>query len=105
MSSETLSKVAEKLTCYHIHEDKLMAIIEQATTPFQHVQVKNLYDFKRDTSKHSFISPTLIIIGRVVALHEQYKWLENSGIRENYFKPVTNQFIPNNQSENITHVS
>jgi uroporphyrin-III C-methyltransferase/precorrin-2 dehydrogenase/sirohydrochlorin ferrochelatase/uroporphyrin-III C-methyltransferase len=69
------------------------------------VQVKNLYDFKRDNSQHSFISPTLIIIGRVVALHEQYKWLENSGIRENYFKPVTNQFIPNNQSENITHVS
>jgi siroheme synthase len=105
MSSETLSQVVEKLTLHHIHEDKLMAIIEQATTPFQDVQIKNLYDFKRDSSQYSFISPTLIIIGRVVALHENFKWLENSGIRENYFKPVTKQYIPNNQSENITHVS
>lgn len=105
MSSETLSQVVEKLTHYNIHEDKLMAIVEQATTPFQHVQIKNLYDFKRDSSQHSFISPTLVIIGRVVALHENFKWLENSGIRENYFKPLTNQLISNNQSENITHVS
>lgn len=105
MSSETLSQVVEKLTHYNIHEDKLMAIVEQATTPFQHVQIKNLYDFKRDSSQHSFISPTLVIIGRVVALHENFKWLKNSGIRENYFKPLTNQLISNNQSENITHVS
>lgn len=105
MSSETLVSVVEKLTANHIHEEKLLAIIEQATTPLQNVQVANLYDFKRKNSAPQFISPTLIIIGRVVSLHENYKWLENSESKEYYFKPINRQSIPNNQSEKITHVS
>lgn len=103
MSSETLLNVVEKLTEYHIHEDKLLAIIEQATTPFQKVQTSNLYDFKRQCKETNFISPTLIIIGRVVSLHENFKWLENSTSNEYYFKPMN--LIPNNQPEKITHVS
>lgn len=105
MSSETLLKVVDKLTAHQIHEDKLMAIVEQATTPLQNVQVTNLYDFKRKNSAPSFISPTLIIIGRVVALHANFKWLENSASKEYYFKPINSQLIPNNQPEKITHVS
>jgi uroporphyrin-III C-methyltransferase/precorrin-2 dehydrogenase/sirohydrochlorin ferrochelatase/uroporphyrin-III C-methyltransferase len=103
MSSETLSNVVEKLTAHHIHEDKLLAIIEQATTPFQNVQVMNLYDFKRKISTPNFISPTLIIIGRVVSLHENFKWLANSSSKEFYFKPMS--LIPNLQPEKITNVS
>src|SRR5665213_1858890 len=105
MSSETLLNVVEKLTTHHIHEEKLMAVIEQATTPFQNVHIENLYDYRRKNSEPSFISPTLIIIGRVVSLHENFKWLENSDIREFYFKPINRQLIPNNQSEKITNVS
>lgn len=104
MSSETLLNVVEKLTTHHIHEDKLLAIIEQATTPFQNVQVYNLYDFKRNTSATNFVSPTLIIIGRVVSLHENFKWLENSVSKEFYFQPL-NQLIPNLQPEKISNVS
>lgn len=105
MSSETLLKVVDKLTAHHIHEEKLMAIVEQATTPLQNVQVTNLYDFKRKNSAPSFISPTLIIIGRVVALHANFKWLENSASKEYYFKPINSQLISNNQPEKTTHVS
>lgn len=105
MSSETLLKVVDKLTAHQIHEDKLMAIVEQATTPLQNVQVTNLYDFKRKNSAPSFISPTLIIIGRVVALHANFKWLENSASKEYYFKPINSQLISNNQPEKTTHVS
>jgi uroporphyrin-III C-methyltransferase/precorrin-2 dehydrogenase/sirohydrochlorin ferrochelatase/uroporphyrin-III C-methyltransferase len=104
MSSETLLNVVEKLTTHRIHEDKLLAIIEQATTPFQNVQVHNLYDFKRNISEATFVSPTLIIIGRVVSLHENFKWLENSASKEFYFKPL-NQLIPNLQPEKISNVS
>jgi uroporphyrin-III C-methyltransferase len=104
MSSETLLSVVEKLTAHQIDENKLMAIIEQATTPFQNVQIHNLYDFKRNTSAMNFVSPTLIIIGRVVSLHENYKWLENSGTKEFYFKPL-NQLIRNLQPEKISNVS
>ena len=105
MSSETLLTVVEKLTGNHIHEEKLLAIIEQATTPFQHVRISNLYDFKRQFNGASFISPTLIIIGKVVSLHENFKWKENSNSNEYYFKPMTSQLTPINNSEKISHVS
>jgi uroporphyrin-III C-methyltransferase/precorrin-2 dehydrogenase/sirohydrochlorin ferrochelatase/uroporphyrin-III C-methyltransferase len=104
MSSETLLDVVEKLTAHHIDEDKLLAIIEQATTPFQNVQIMNLYDFKRSISESDFVSPTLIIIGRVVSLHENFKWLENNASKEYYFEPL-NHLIPNLQPEKISNVS
>lgn len=101
MSSETLLTVVEKLTAHHIHEDRLLAIIEQATTPFQRVHVANLYDFKKQFQQSSFISPTLIIIGSVVSLYEKYKWLENSNSTEYYFKPMTSPIISITQPEKL----
>lgn len=102
MSSETLDKVVEKLTLNNIHEDKLLAIAEQATTPLQNVQVVNLYDYQKKIKGKSFISPSLVIIGKVVALHEQFAWLTNSDSYENYFKPINNTVININNSEKIT---
>lgn len=101
MSSETLPKVVEKLTANHIHESKLLAIIEQATTPFQNVHITSLYDFEKRFSKQSFISPSLIIIGRVVSLHEKFKWLENNHTSEYYFKPITSPVISITQPEKL----
>ncbi len=106
MSSETLDKVVENLIANNIHEDKLLAVIEQATTPLQNVHVTNLYDYKSSLRQRSFISPSLVIIGKVVSLHEKFRWLENSDSNEYYFKPM--QKIPNtlNQTEKIyEHVS
>ena len=105
MSSETLEKVVEKLTANHIHQDKLLAVIEQATTPLQKVHVANLYDYKNDFSVKKYISPSLVIIGEVVSLHEKFKWLINSNSNEYYFKPMTKQQISFNQPEINTHVS
>ncbi len=93
MSSETLDKVIEKLTHYHIHEDKLLAVIEQATTPLQKVYTSNLYDYQKNLKGKSFISPSVIIIGKVVALHEQFRWLGNSVENKHYFKPMTSQLF------------
>ncbi len=93
MSSETLDKVVEKLTFNNIHEDKLLAVIEQATTPFQNIRVVNLYDYQKQLKGKSFISPSLVIIGKVVSLHEQFAWLTNNDDRENYFKPMKSPSI------------
>ena len=101
MSSETLDKVVEKLTNNNIHEDKLLAIIEQATTPLQNVIISNLYDYKNNMKGRKFISPSLVIIGKVVSLHEQFAWLRNNDSREYYFKPMTNQVIKINNPENL----
>ena len=101
MSSETLPKIVERLTAHNIHEDKLLAIIEQATTPFQKVRITNLYDFEKEFKGISFISPSLIIIGHVVSLHEKFKWLENSDSNEYYFKPITSPVISLTQPEKL----
>lgn len=101
MSSETLPKIVEKLTANNIHQDKLLAIVEQATTPFQRVRITNLYDFEREFKDVSFISPSLIIIGHVVSLHEKFKWLENSDSNEYYFKPITSPVISLTQPEKL----
>jgi uroporphyrin-III C-methyltransferase/precorrin-2 dehydrogenase/sirohydrochlorin ferrochelatase/uroporphyrin-III C-methyltransferase len=88
MSSETLDKVVSKLIEYKIASDKLLAIIEQATTPQQKVYTANLYKYKEKLKQQSFISPSLVIIGKVVGLHQQFAWLANSKSNEIYFKAI-----------------
>jgi uroporphyrin-III C-methyltransferase len=91
MSSETLESVVEKLIENNIAEEKLLAVVEQATTPVQNVHICSLYNYHQQLKQQKFISPSLVIVGKVVALHEQFKWLENSDSSEYYFKPV-NEF-------------
>ncbi len=105
MSSETLDKVVEKLTANNIHEDKLLAVVEQATTPLQNVHISNLYDYKNKLKDQKYISPSLVIIGKVVALHEQFAWLNNSNSSEYYFKPMNSREIKINNTENLQNVS
>lgn len=88
MSSETLDTVVSKLVANNIAPEKLLAVIEQATTPFQKVHIFNLYNYKEPVKNYSFISPSLVVIGKVVALHEQFAWVMNSSSAEYYFKPV-----------------
>lgn len=102
MSSETLDKLVEKLVENNIQEDKLLAVIEQATTPYQNIHVTSLYEYKEQLKGRSFISPSLVIIGKVVALHEQFAWLKNSNSSENYFKPVNNHLSTIKNSNKAT---
>ena len=88
MSSETLDIVVENLVKNNIGRDKLLAVVEQATTPFQHVQIADLYNYQKGAKGRMYASPTLVIIGKVVALHEKFSWLKNQVIEGEYFKPV-----------------
>jgi uroporphyrin-III C-methyltransferase len=88
MSSETLDNVVANLVKYNIDPQKLLAIIEQATTPLQNVHITSLYDFAANFKGRSFVSPSIVIIGKVVALHQKYAWLNNSESSDHYFKPV-----------------
>lgn len=90
MSSEVLATVVTKLLEYNISSDKELAVIEQATTPFQKVHVFNLSEFVKIDNVKKFASPTVIIIGKVVGLYDRFKWIENSVGEENYFKPLEN---------------
>jgi uroporphyrin-III C-methyltransferase len=87
MSSETLDGVVENLLKNNIAKDKLLAVIEQATTPMQNVHISSLAAYKNNLSGKVFASPTLVIIGKVVALHEKFAWIKNSEETGEYFKP------------------
>jgi len=104
MSSETLDHVVEQLTAENA-SDKLLAVIEQATTPFQNVVVSSLKKYHEELREKKFISPSLVIIGKVVALHKQFAWLSNSNNKESYFKPVESLTNIITNPEKILHVS
>ena len=88
MSSEGMDTVVEKLLDYGISPDKYLTVIEQATTPLQNVHLFNLKDYAKRMKGVRFTSPTIIIIGRVAALHEEFQWIPNSISATNYFDPV-----------------
>jgi uroporphyrin-III C-methyltransferase len=89
MSSDTLDTVVENLTAHKIDAAKLLAVVEQATTPQQTVSTCNLYEYSNTLKGKAFASPTLVIIGKVVALHNQFAWQNNATNNELYFKPVS----------------
>jgi uroporphyrin-III C-methyltransferase/precorrin-2 dehydrogenase/sirohydrochlorin ferrochelatase/uroporphyrin-III C-methyltransferase len=105
MSSETLATVVQKLTYNNIAEDKLLAVIEQATTPLQKVHLSNLYEFDKTLKYQTFISPSLVIIGKVVSLHKEFAWLANSNSSEYYFKPIPSPIIALANQTQKKHVS
>ena len=49
---------------------------------------QNGTDYEANFKGRSFVSPSLVIIGKVVALHKQYAWLPNTLTNDHYFKPV-----------------
>lgn len=105
MSSETLDHVVDNLVQHAISDDKLLAVVEQATTPLQNVHVTNIYKYDEQLRGRTFVSPSLVIIGKVVALHDQFKWIENSNSAEHYFKPLAKLITTTPDSENAENVN
>lgn len=104
MSAETVDGIVSKLIRYGIASDKHIAVIEQGTTPLQQVYCSGIYEFTKKFEGYNFISPSLVIIGRVVQLHEQFAWVTNSEEREQYFKPTASLQNNINHNQNA-HVS
>ncbi|HWK06160.1 MAG TPA: uroporphyrinogen-III C-methyltransferase [Puia sp.] len=88
MSSEPLDTLVEKLVQYGIGADKWLAVVEQATTPLQNVYNGPIHAYLSAGRGSQYVSPTLLIIGKVAALHEPFQWLPDSHSREHYFAPV-----------------
>jgi uroporphyrin-III C-methyltransferase/precorrin-2 dehydrogenase/sirohydrochlorin ferrochelatase/uroporphyrin-III C-methyltransferase len=87
MSAETADAVVANLIRFGIASDRLIAVIEQATTPLQNTHISEIHKYGEQFGDKTFLSPSLIIIGRVVALHQQFAWINNSSSSEQYFKP------------------
>lgn len=89
MSSETLDGLVHHLIANKIASDTKLAVIEQATTTYQQVYTCGIYEYAEKLKDRSFLSPSLIIVGKVVALQESFAWFSGSNLGEYYFKPLT----------------
>ena len=89
MSSETLDGLVNHLIANKIAADTKLAVIEQATTTYQQVYTCGIYEYAEKLKDRSFLSPSLIIVGKVVALQESFAWFSGSDLGEYYFKPLT----------------
>ena len=87
MSSQTLSDLTEKLSQSGMNDATPVAIIEQATTPVQHVIIQDILTCRKETERQ-FMSPTLVIIGEVVKLHPRFNWFNSSEENISFFDPV-----------------
>ncbi|WP_080777440.1 uroporphyrinogen-III C-methyltransferase [Chryseobacterium phocaeense] len=96
MSKGNLNGLVKKLLALGKSEGKKIAIIEQATTPYQKVYTASLEDFHNRFGNKDFVSPSLVIIGEVVNLHEEFSWLQAPLQEGIYFKSVTNGTLVSN---------
>ena len=81
MASKNVIHLAELLIRYMGKKDVGLAIVEQATTPHQKVNITTLKRCAVDFKDKQFSSPSLVIVGDVVNLYHQFKWFngENDG--------------------------
>jgi len=88
MSSAPLDQLVEKLISNGIADDKWLAVVEQATTPLQHIYNYPIHEHLAGHQGKTYASPTLIIIGKVASLYGDFQWMANSRSKEDYFTPV-----------------
>ncbi len=89
MAAQSLSILIERLTDQNIDPEKWIAVVEQATTPYQKVFAHPFYEFAKATGGRKFKSPSLVIVGKVVKLHADFRWVQESEEDRDFFKPVT----------------
>jgi uroporphyrin-III C-methyltransferase len=90
MSGDTTDELVKQLLDHGIPTDTAIAVIEQATTPLQKVFSCLIHEYSALFGNRNYVSPTLIIVGKVAALHEEFKWKKEVETGDElYFKPVT----------------
>lgn len=80
MASKHLNSLVDELLRYTKKPNIPIAVIEQASTEHQKVHISTLRNYQKDLSGKSFSSPSLVIIGKVVNLHQQFKWFKEGKV-------------------------
>lgn len=97
MAGESWYDLAGKFISNNVSGDKKLAIIQQATTPLQQVFVHEFDQLKKGKPEQSFVSPSLVIIGKVVALHQAFDWVEHTcghpPCPESFFRAASRQAV------------
>jgi uroporphyrin-III C-methyltransferase/precorrin-2 dehydrogenase/sirohydrochlorin ferrochelatase len=90
MSSNNLLSIVEKLLNAGAEKNIPFIVVEQATTPQQKVTAFTLASFLQNTEQH-FTSPSILIMGKVAALHHQFSWFDAAGGASGFFRDVENE--------------
>lgn len=77
MAAKTVIDLSELLLRYTRTPDTALAVIEQATTIHQQVHLTTLQRCAKDFAAKNFSSPSLVIVGDVAELHEQFHWFQS----------------------------
>lgn len=105
MSCAALPDVVKNLLQHGADATTPFVVVEQATTPNQHVHYYTLQQFASLQQHPAFISPSLVIVGKVAGLYKQFAWLPNSSTRSSYFAPLDNLTELFNDIKNGSNVS
>lgn len=85
MSGQKLATLAQKLINNGIDTTKGIAIVQQASTPFQKTTVFSFEELKFKSLPDFAFVPTIILIGNVVNLHARFNWFQEQSSTESYF--------------------
>ena len=92
MSGQRLDFLTKQLLKQEISLEKGLAVVQQATTPNQKTSVFSFEDIQSKSLPEFEFVPTLLIIGKVVNLHEQYAWFTEKNTVESYFDNHKNSY-------------
>lgn len=67
-----------------------LLVVEQASTEKQYVHQLLLEAFLNEQTPISFMSPSIIIVGKVASLYGQFSWYCNQSDRSDYFESLEN---------------
>jgi uroporphyrin-III C-methyltransferase/precorrin-2 dehydrogenase/sirohydrochlorin ferrochelatase len=95
MSSRNYSVLCNKLANNYLPDDTPFLIIEQGTTSYQREYHGTLAEFDKLYGNHQFVSPSLLIIGRVINLYYQGSWKESTKELGSYFPEILSNFSKN----------
>lgn len=95
MTGENWYELVRLLQANGIDESKYISIIQQATTPFQQVHTYQFKELNAPPKEQHFISPSLLVIGRVPQLHHEYCWLSQVPDEQvqSYFRASTSRAV------------
>jgi uroporphyrin-III C-methyltransferase len=79
MASNNLAALVNRLIQFGSSLQKPLAVIEQGATIYQQVHTTTLQNYATDFAGKTFSSPSMVIVGDVVQLHEQFHWFQTEG--------------------------
>lgn len=101
MSGLKLEELTNQFIKNGIDTSKGIAIIRQATTPEQQTTVFSFEELKYKTLPEFEHVPTLIIVGKVVNLHQKFAWVEekqNPFLSSSFSSAFTESYFDNHKT-------